>query len=181
MHQHLSTPTHVCANFTLSFLLSFLLWVHCLSSQFTWPCIACVYQKYFSLIMAPLCTLWLHILLKRCGLLWGFFFPSLRFVPSVCAVRVVEPPNLGSPGMPSGHMISPRVTTVPSCFLKVKEVKVPITAFFFSFFFYTNGVDLKDMNNFSQCKVSDYNTFWYRWVEILEIMFPFYCRTKSHH
>lgn len=29
-----------------------------------------------------------------------------------------------------------------------------------SAFSYTNGVDLKDMNDFSQCKVSDYNTFW---------------------
>lgn len=40
------------------------------------------------------------------------------FAPSVCAVRVVEPPNLGSPGMPNGHMISPCATTVPNFLLK---------------------------------------------------------------
>lgn len=36
------------------------------------------------------------------------------FAPSVCAVRVVEPPNQERPGMPSGHMISLCVMTVPN-------------------------------------------------------------------
>lgn len=36
------------------------------------------------------------------------------FAPSVCAVRAVEPPNQGRPGMLSGHMISLCVMTVPN-------------------------------------------------------------------
>lgn len=40
------------------------------------------------------------------------------------AVRVVEPLNLGSPGMPSGHMTSPCVTTVPNSLLKVSDKHV---------------------------------------------------------
>lgn len=39
----------------------------------------------------------------------------------MCAVKVVEPLNLGSPGMPSGHMTSPCVMTVPNSLLKVTD------------------------------------------------------------
>lgn len=39
----------------------------------------------------------------------------------MCAARVVEPLNLGSPGMPSGLMTSPCVMTVPNCLLKVSN------------------------------------------------------------
>lgn len=42
----------------------------------------------------------------------------------MCAVRVVEPLNLGSPGMPSGHMTSPCVMTVPNSLLKVSDKHV---------------------------------------------------------
>lgn len=35
------------------------------------------------------------------------------------AVRVVEPLNLGNPGMPSGHKTSPCVMTVPNSLQKV--------------------------------------------------------------
>ena len=52
------------------------------------------------------------------------FFVVFRFAPSVCAVRVVEPLNLGSPGMPSGHMTSPCVMTVPNSLLKVSDKHV---------------------------------------------------------
>lgn len=39
----------------------------------------------------------------------------------MCAVRVVGPLNLGNPGMPSGHMTSPCVMTVPNSLQKVNE------------------------------------------------------------
>lgn len=42
----------------------------------------------------------------------------------MCAVRVVEPLNPGSPGMPSGHMTSPCVMTVPNSLLKVSNKHV---------------------------------------------------------
>lgn len=48
-------------------------------------------------------------------------FFLVRFAPSVCAARVVEPLNLGNPGMPSGLMISPCVMTVPNSLQKVSN------------------------------------------------------------
>lgn len=73
------------------------------------------------------------------------------------AVRVAEPRNLGSPGMPSGQMISPCVTTVPSYFLKVRKVKVTVRTATLS---YTEGVSFKEKNSFSQVKVSDYPSYF---------------------
>lgn len=48
--------------------------------------------------------------------------------PSVCVVRVVEPLNLGSPRMPSGHMTSPCVMTVPNSLLKETSAHCVISA-----------------------------------------------------
>lgn len=39
----------------------------------------------------------------------------------MCGVSVVEPLNQGSPGMPSGHMTSPCVMTVPNFLLNVSD------------------------------------------------------------
>lgn len=50
-----------------------------------------------------------------------YVFFLFRFAQSVYGVRVVEPLNLGSPGMPSGHMTSPCVMTVPNSLLKVSD------------------------------------------------------------
>lgn len=50
----------------------------------------------------------------------------------MCAVRVVEPLNPGSPGMPSGLMTSPCVTTVPNCLLKVSNKPVVPTQVLFT-------------------------------------------------
>lgn len=45
-----------------------------------------------------------------------------RFATDVCVVRVVEPLNPGSPGMPSGHMTSPCVMIVPNYLVKVSDL-----------------------------------------------------------
>lgn len=48
-----------------------------------------------------------------------FIRSVFRFAQSVSAVRVVEPLNLGNPGMPNGHMTSLCAMTVPNCLQKV--------------------------------------------------------------
>lgn len=50
----------------------------------------------------------------------------------MCAVRVVEPLNPGSPGMPSGLMTSPCVMTVPNCLQKVSNKPVAPTQVLFT-------------------------------------------------
>lgn len=77
-------------------------------------------------------------------------FVVFRFAPSVCAVRVVEPLNLGSPGMPSGHMTSPCVMTVPNSLLKVsgKHVELIIMLTVEEWLYiYITGIELQQLVN----------------------------------
>ena len=83
------------------------------------PLVGCVYKNIL-LTFTPF-RLFTQLLASFCHVVTNLFcvFCLFRFAPSVCAVRVVEPLNLGSPGMPSGHMTSPCVMTVPNYLLKV--------------------------------------------------------------
>ncbi len=109
------------------FLLPLLLFTRlsCFSRQcylHSWDPLAGSFYENISLTFTPF-LLFTQPLASFCHVLATLFTRSsfFRFAPSVCAVRVVEPLNLGSPGMPSGHMTSPCVTTVPNSLLKVSE------------------------------------------------------------
>lgn len=92
----------------------------------SWDPLAGSVYKNILLTFTPF-RLFIQLLASLCHVVTTFCFMCSvfsRFAPSVCAVRVVEPLNPGSPGTLSGRMTSPCVMTVPNSLLKVCEKQV---------------------------------------------------------
>lgn len=105
-------------NLHCPFILLFALTRLALCSHITSPF---VHTHSYETISILIMSLSHHPRLLNCfctSFMCSFFY---RCAPNVCVVRVVEPLNLGSPGMPSGHMTSPCVMTVPNSLLKVSN------------------------------------------------------------